>query len=418
MRPLFMNFCILERINMEEKIRKYANFLLLGCLRLNKEDKLFIIGYDLIKDFIDVIIEEARKIGINDIEILIESPHKQKEYYLSKTYEEIIMSPLFDKTKYNKMAKEGYSFLKLTSTLPNYFKDVDAELLSKVSAYQMKTIEEYRTYQNKGLIKWNISAVPNEIWAKDLFGNADVERLWNLIFDVCLINEIDSVKVWNDKMELLKKRAEYLNNLNIDKLVYKNSIGTNIEIGLPKGYLFQSAEGENLVNMPTEEVFTSPDRLKVNGKVYSSKVLIHNNNVIDEFWLEFKNGKVVNYDAKVGKDILKGIIETDEGSQYLGEVALVDFDSPISKTNVIFKNTLFDENASCHLALGAGFSECIKNGLEKDNEELLTMGINYSHEHVDFFIGTRDLNIIAILQNGEEIVIMENGNFVEKRIDL
>ena len=213
-------------------------------------------------------------------------------------------------------------------------------------------------------------------------------------------------------MNKLKNRAEYLNCLNIDKLIYENSLGTNVEIGLPEGYLFQSADGGNIVNMPTEEVFTSPDRLRVNGKVYSSKLLIHNNSPVEYFWLEFKNGKVVNYDAKVGKEILKGILETDEGAKYLGEVALVDFDSPISKTNVIFKNTLFDENASCHLALGASFAECIKGGLEKNNEELLELGLNYSKEHVDFFIGTHDLKIIAVLKDGSKKVIMDNGNFI------
>ena len=213
-------------------------------------------------------------------------------------------------------------------------------------------------------------------------------------------------------MNSLKNRAEYLNSLNIDKLIYENSLGTNVEIGLPEGYLFQSADGDNIVNMPTEEVFTSPDRLRVNGVVSSSKILIHNNSPIEDFWLEFKEGKVINYDAKVGKEILKGILDTDEGAKYLGEVALVDFDSPISKTNLIFKNTLFDENSSFHLTLGASFAECIKGGLEKNNDELLELGLNYSKEHVDFFIGTRDLKITAILKDGTKKVIMDKGNFI------
>ncbi len=233
------------------------------------------------------------------------------------------------------------------------------------------------------------------------------------MLDICLINEEDPIKAWDNKMSKLAKRAEYLNNLKIKKLIYKNSLGTNIEIALPEGYLFQSADGENIVNMPTEEVFTSPSRLEVNGRVYSSKDLIHNNNLIKDFWLEFKNGKVVLYDAKIGKEVLKGIMATDEGASYLGEVALVDYSSPISKTNILFKNTLYDENASCHLALGASFAECIKCGLTKTNEELLDMGLNYSHEHVDFFIGTSDLEVKALLPNGEEVVIIKAGDFKE-----
>ena len=165
--------------------------------------------------------------------------------------------------------------------------------------------------------------------------------------------------------------------------------------------------------MPTKEVITSPDRYGINGVVYASKPLLYKENLIEGFWLKFDKGKIVEYDALKGKDILKGIIETDEGSHYLGEVAFVDYDNAISRTNLLFKETLYDENASSHLAIGEAFSECIKGGLEKSREELLELGLNMSHEHVDFFIGTSDLEIKAVLQNGEETVIMKDGNFVE-----
>ena len=398
---------------MNDLKRKYAKFLVEGCLRLKKGDKLFIIGYNLIEDFIKLVIEEANKLGITDIKTLINDPFKQKELYLTKSYEEIVSNPMMDRTMYNKMAREGYAFLSLSSTLPGFYEDVDASLLSKVSHYQMKSIAEYKDYQLKGLIRWNISAVPNKIWAKDILGEEDVDKLWDLIFNICLIKEGDPILLWKEKMNKLKKRAEYLNELNIDHFIYHNSLGTNVEIGLTNGYLFQSADGDNIVNMPTEEVFTSPDRLRVNGRVYSSKVLFHNGNFIEDFWLEFKDGRIVDFDAKKGKEILKGIIDTDDGSHYLGEVALVDYSSPISLTNVLFKNTLYDENASCHLAIGQSFAECIKDGLTSSKEELREKGLNMSCEHVDFFIGTKDLEIKAVLQNGEEVVIMKDGNFVE-----
>ncbi len=392
--------------------RKYAKFLLEGCLNLTKNSKLFIIGIDLITDFIDLVIDEAHALGITEIKTLISSPEKQKELYLNNSLDIILESPLISKTMYNDLAKEGYAFLMLSSPLPGYFNEVSPEILNAVAQKQMESIKEYRHYQNKGLIKWNISAVPNPFWAESL-DNITIDKLWDLIFDICLINTPNPRLAWDQKISKLSKRAKYLNELHITKLIYKNNLGTNLEIGLPPNYLFASAESQNLVNMPTEEVFTSPDRLKINGIVYSSKVLIHNDNVIEDFYLEFKDGRIINYDAKKGKDILKGIIETDEGSHYLGEVALVDFSSPISNTNVLFKNTLYDENASCHLAIGASFAECIQDGLEKTTEELLDLGLNYSSEHVDFFIGTSDLSVIAHLQNGQEVVIMENGNFVE-----
>ena len=393
--------------------RKYAKFLVEGCLRLKKGDKLFIIGYTLIKDFIDLVIDEAGKMGITDIKTLINDPFKQKELYLTKSFLEIVNNPIMDRKIYNKMAREGYAFLSLSSPLPGFYEDVDASLLSKVYAYQMKSITEYKDYQLKGLIKWNISAVPNKIWAKDILGEDDEDHLWDIIFDICLIKEENPTLLWKEKMNELKRRAKYLNELNIDYFIYHNSLGTNLEIGLTQNYLFQSADGENIVNMPTEEVFTSPDKLRVNGRVYSSKLLLYNGNIIEDFWLEFKDGRIVDFDAKKGKEILKGIIDTDEGSHYLGEVALVDYTSPISLTNILFKNTLFDENASCHLAIGQSFAECIQDGFILSKEELSEMGLNMSSLHVDFFIGTSDLEIKAVLQNKEEIVIMKDGNFVE-----
>jgi len=396
---------------MEKMIRRYAKFLIDGCLGLKKNDKLFITAYDTIADFVNLVIEEAHQLGINDIKTLIQYPEKQKELYLTGNYDKIINSPYFDRTIFNQMAREGYAFLSLQTTLPGYFDEIDAHLMSKVMTYQAQSIAFYKEYQLKGKIKWNIACVPNDLWAKDLFGVSDKNKLWDYILSICLIKD-DPYKAWSKKIAKLKRRAHYLNSLNIDKLIYTNNLGTNLEIGLPNNYIFESASGKNIVNMPTEEIFSTPDRLRVNGIVYASKPLIYNNHEINDFWIKFSDGKIIEYDAKKGKDILKGIIETDAGSHYLGEVALVDYDSPISNTNLVFKHTLYDENASCHLAIGEGFLECIKDGLQMNKEKLLKSGINLSHEHVDFFIGTRDLVIKAILKNKKEIVIMDKGNFV------
>lgn len=396
---------------MEENKRKYAKFLIEGCLKLKAGDKLFITAHDLITDFIEIVKDEAKNLGITKIETLIISPKAQKKLYLTSTYEEIISNPIMDKTKYNTMARENYAFLSLSSPLPGYLDEVDRELLGKVAKYQSESIKEFREYQQKGLIKWNISAVPNKMWALDITKEEDTTKLWNYIWDICLINEDNPSKAWEEKLQKLAKKAEYLNNLKIKKLIYHNSLGTNLEIGLPKNYLFHSAEGLNIVNMPTEEVFTSPDRLKVNGIVYASKPLLYNGIMIDNFYLEFKDGQVINYGAEKGLSNLKTIFEVDKGASFLGEVALVDYNSPIENTKILFKNTLIDENASCHLAIGDSFPECIKDGLTKTKEELEELGLNKSNTHVDFFIGTSDLEVKAVLQNNKEIVIMEKGNF-------
>ena len=396
--------------------RKYAHFLLLGCLALKEGDKLFITANKEVEEFVDLVIAEAHRLKFDDIETLIIDSAYQKECYLTKSYEEIITDPRLDRTKYNQMAREGYAFLSLSSPLPGYLKEVNPELLSKVQKHISESTKEFREYQDKELLKWNISAVSNPYWA-NVLGLENEEALWKLIFSICLIDEEnDPIQLWKEKLAKLNKRADYLNRLKIEKLIYQNSLGTHLEISLPENYLFQLAEGKNIVNMPTEEVFTSPHYLKTEGIVYASKPLEYQGNLVEDFFLEFKGGKVVNYGAKKGKEILKGILETDEGSSYLGEVALVDISSPIAKTGQIFLNTLIDENSCCHLALGHSFAECVVDGLEKDTEDLKKLGLNTSKSHVDFFIGTDDLQIEAVLKNGEKKIIMENGNFKEENL--
>lgn len=396
--------------------RKYAHFLLLGCLALKEGDKLFITANKEVEEFVDLVIAEAHRLKFDDIETLIIDSAYQKECYLTKSYEEIITDPRLDRTKYNQMAREGYAFLSLSSPLPGYLKEVNPELLSKVQKHISESTKEFREYQDKELLKWNISAVSNPYWA-NVLGLENEEALWKLIFSICLIDEEnDPIQLWKEKLAKLNKRADYLNRLKIEKLIYQNSLGTHLEISLPENYLFQLAEGKNIVNMPTEEVFTSPHYLKTEGIVYASKPLEYQGNLVEDFFLEFKGGKVVNYGAKKGEEILKGILETDEGSSYLGEVALVDISSPIAKTGQIFLNTLIDENSCCHLALGHSFAECVVDGLEKDTEDLKKLGLNTSKSHVDFFIGTDDLQIEAVLKNGEKKIIMENGNFKEENL--
>ena len=230
-----------------------------------------------------------------------------------------------------------------------------------------------------------------------------------------MIDKEDSQKEWDKLLDKNNKIINKLNNLNIEKLHYINSLGTDLYIYLPDNYLYSSAKDRLcIVNMPSYEVFTSPIYNKTNGIVYASKPLIYNGSLIDDFWIEFKDGKVINYDAKTGKSILEEIINTDEYSCYLGEAALVEKDSPIAKLNINFGTTLIDENASCHIALGAGFAECIKDGLNMNEDELRQNGINSSKQHVDFMIGTNDLSIIGYTKDNKEIKIFENGKFADE----
>ena len=217
-------------------------------------------------------------------------------------------------------------------------------------------------------------------------------------------------------MRFISQR-KVLNDHEFVSLHYTNSLGTDLTIELPEGHIWAGgAELSELgvafaANMPTEEVYTLPKRDGVNGTVVAAKPLNFNGNLIEGFKLTFQDGRVVAYSAEKGEKILKGLLETDEGARYLGEVALVPYDSPISKSGILFYNTLFEENASCHLALGKAYPTCIKGGEAMDSVTLLQHGVNDSLLHEDFMIGTRDLEIVGTTKAGEKIPVFQNGNF-------
>lgn len=393
---------------------KYIDLLLKKCLKFEKSKSLF-ISYDKVnKSFVEKVIEKAKEMGINDIGLDEEDINVTHDKLSKLTVEEIEKDPYFNKEKWNEYARKDASFLMFESEFPHVMDDIDPEKITKAKYVKRTTREEFRQKEITYQIPWCIAALPNEIWANDLFDNDPdaYKKLEDSIYKVCMVDTDDPIESWNDYLREANKTVKKLNDLKITTLNYHNSLGTDLTIEMPKNHIWVSAANDKtgLVNMPSYEIFSSPNYLKTNGIVYSSRPLIYGGAVIDDFFVEFKDGKVINYDARVGKDILKGIIESDENSCYLGEVALVNNDSPISNTNIVFKTTLFDENAACHLALGDGFSECIKGGSDMSKEKLLESGINQSKNHVDFMIGTPDLEIEATTKKGK-VTIFTNGNF-------
>lgn len=402
---------------MENNEKKYIKLLLERCLNFNKSKSL-LISYDKVnKSFVDHVVEYAKTLGVNDIYLDEDDINTTKEKLENLTLDEIEQDPYFDKTIWDEYAKKDASFLMLETEFPNELEDIDPLKIAKAKYINRTTRELFRKKEASNEIPWCIAALPNEKWARSIFPNEDnaYEKLYEVILNMCMVDKEDPIKSWNEHLNKLKKLSTKLTDLKITKLHYKNSLGTDLTIELPSDVIWNSAAGSEdsnmLVNMPSYEIFTSPNYLKTNGIVYSAKPLIYGGGKIDDFYIEFKDGKVVNYDAKKGKEILKQIIESDENSCYLGEVALVNNNSPISNTNLVFGTTLFDENASCHLALGDGFPDSIKDGLTMTKEELLGKGINQSKNHVDFMIGTKDLEIKAETKEGS-ILIFENGNFV------
>ena len=308
----------------------------------------------------------------------------------------------------------------LMSEDPDGLSHIDQRKYAAAMAKRGKTIKPIRAkMENK--YQWCIAAVPGKEWAKKVFPgmrpSAAVERLWEVILDTSRVDD-DPVEAWNRHNEDLKEKYTYLNSLRLVELEYKAGNGTDFKVGLNPEVLFLGG-GENALgsgiffnpNIPSEEIFTSPIKGKAEGIVYASKPLAYNGNLIENFYMRFEGGKIVEVGAKRGEETLKELIAMDEGAAYLGEVALVPYSSPIQKSGVLFYNTLFDENAACHLAFGRGFTNLYRDYERYTEEELHEMGINDSIVHEDFMIGTADMSIIGTTESGEKVKIFESGEW-------
>ena len=310
----------------------------------------------------------------------------------------------------------------LESDDPDGMKGINQQKVSKATQARYKIIKPYRD-QIENRDQWCIAAVPGVDWAKKVFPgeqkNRAVEKLWEKILYTSRVSEDgDPVEAWREHNRDLAARCAYLNGLGLDALEYKASNGTDLRVGLHEDALFlggaEKALGSGIVynpNIPSEEVFTSPRKGRADGIVYASKPLSYRGELIEDFWVRFENGKVVDVHAEKNEELLRKMISMDEGAAYLGECALVPYESPICQSGVLFYNTLFDENAACHLALGHGFTNVLKDYDQYTTEECYARGINESMIHVDFMIGTPDLAITGVTRDGRRVPIFQNGNW-------
>ena len=320
----------------------------------------------------------------------------------------------------NYLVKENYCYVAISAEDPEAFKLISPEKLAKIAKAKSKRLKRYSDAVMSNAIRWCVISVPTKCWAKKVFkGDKNAQsKLSTAIEKSMRLDKEDPVKEWQKHVELLEKRAKFLNDNCFASLLFTASNGTNLTVGLAQNHVWLSAKErakdglEFIANMPTEEIFTAPHKDRVDGIVYSAMPLCFNGNIIDNFHLEFKNGKVISFDAEKGYDTLKGIIETDGGTRRIGEVALIDKNSPIASMNTLFFNTLFDENASCHLALGKAYPTTLLDGDKLTKKELSDLGANDSSEHVDFMIGTPDVNVYGITKQNNEIPIIVNGEFI------
>lgn len=318
------------------------------------------------------------------------------------------------------LIKENFCYVALSSEDPTLFNNVNAEKLKRVAVARSKALKRYSDAIMNNEIRWCVVSLPTKAWAEKVFPGKEncVELLDKAILYTMRLDLQDPISAWEKHVNNLNSRAKFLTNSNFKYLHFKSQNGTDLKVGLAKNHVWLSAEEKAkdgisfIANMPTEEVFTAPDRNFVEGVVKSAKPLSFNGQLIDNFSITFKKGKVVSFTAEKGFLALKNLIETDKGTSRLGEVALIDSSSPIGRSGIMFFNTLFDENASCHLALGKCYPTTILGGESLSKKELKELGANDSIEHVDFMIGSPDICVSGYTENGKEVKLIVNGDWV------
>lgn len=405
---------------MKSVIRKYAKLMVKVGACVRKDDEVLIISSLEGAPLAQAMTEYCYKAKAKRVTVSYVDDKATRLHYLYQDKETLSEIPSWEADMKNSCRGKHAVTIRILSEDPHLFDGIDPDKIAARSRATHKAVKEYYDNAMANKIRWTLCAVPSEEWAKTVFPDLSpskaVAALWNLIIKAMRLDCKDSVKAWQDFQNRSLVRIEKLNSLRLKELRYKNSLGTDFTVGLPEGAYFSGAK-ENTTygapfcaNMPTEEIFTLPDRNSGNGRIVASMPLVHNGTVIEDFYLVIKGGKIVDFNAKKGYETLKNVIETDEGSRYLGEVALVQYDSPIQNLKTLFYNTLFDENASCHFAIGKAYP--LINGAEKmSDEELAALGVNFSDEHVDFMVGTSDLSITGISSDGTETPIFRDGNF-------
>lgn len=403
----------------QDTLKKYAHTLLKYGVNL-QEDQTLVISVDVEnKDFAVIVTEEAYRLGAKEVVLNWRCSPIARQRLLHAN-ESVLEKPAnWIPEFYKQYIDDKAAFLSLISANPKALEGIPTDRISLQSRNLNKVLSFYHTAIMNSSVTWCVASVPTVLWANLLgYEGSDEEKinqLWATLLKLCRIEGVEPKDTYRHHMAKLHHRCEALNKLDLKSLRYTCENGTDLLLELPEGHIWLGGEESSKdgtifnANIPTEEVFSAPQYNGVNGVVHSTKPLIYHGNTISDFSFTFKEGKIVEYTAKEGYEVLKELVETDEGSHYLGEVALVDHFSPISQSNQIFYETLFDENASCHLAIGASYPTCLKNSDGLSEEELKERGLNHSLTHVDFMIGHERMNIKGYTRDGQAVDIMIDG---------
>lgn len=402
-------------------LQQYAHLLIQVGIHLVPGKKLVIRCPVERADFARLCVDEAYSAGAADVIVVWRDDAVSRQRWL-RAEDSLFDTPYEWDVKMNDiLSAEGAGYLSLVGENPENLREVLPERLRRFDVANGKQQKAFYRRMTNNEMPWCVAAVPVESWAKKVFPESEnaVEQLWDAILRAVRIQDgEDAVTAWHEHCSKLDKTVKWLNDQNFASLRYRNSLGTDLTVKMPENHLWSAGADTSkagvrfVANMPTEEAFSAPRRDGVDGVIFASKPLVLNGNLIDGIRLTLKEGRITDVKADSGEAVLKAAIHTDEGSHYLGEIALVPYDSPISKSGILFYETLFDENASCHFAFGEAYPQSVRNGDKMSPQELLKAGINAeSAMHVDFMVGTRDLSIIGTTQDGREVPVFENGNF-------
>lgn len=406
------------------RMRAYARLIVEAGCALRPGQELFVRANLEAAPLVRLVTQEAYDLGARHVTVRFSDEAIERMHYDHCDMDVFEEFPGWLAELNNSMARGGAAVLTIDSDDPQAMAGVDARKISARIQAGHVACSEFYDAMDFGRCVWCIAGAASPKWAHKVFPDLPeataVAKLWEAIFHTVRVDSDDpaeAIAAWRAHRQSFAERCAWLNDQRFDALHYTNAHGTDITVGLPAGHLWNGG-GDTTVdgvqffpNMPTEEIFTTPDRLRAEGTVVSAMPLAYNGSLIENFSLRFEDGRAVEVRAERGQDVLQSIVDTDENACRLGEVALVPFKSPIRDTGILFYSTLYDENASCHMALGQGFPDCYQGGLEMSAEDLLAVGVNKSATHVDFMVGTEDLNIDGIKPNGERVPIFRNGNW-------
>ncbi|MGX7106570.1 aminopeptidase [Hutsoniella sourekii] len=406
--------------NFDNLLDKYANLIIQKAIAVKKGDYVQINTDIELIQLVRRLVSAAYQAGASKVVVNWSDDQITKLHYLGQDEETLADVPQYEVDKAFDLLDKRAKRIALRSSNPQALKGVPASKIATAQKANSQAFQDISIATQANVVSWVVAAGAGLEWAKMVFPNVSdeeaVDLLWDQIFQTTRVYEEDPIQAWDDHEEKLQEKAQYLNKMQFDQLHYQGP-GTDLYLGLPADHVWESAGSINqagevfIANMPTEEVFTAPDFRRAEGVVQSSKPLSYGGHIIDQMSFTFKDGEITEFSAASGEETLAKLIQDNKGSRSLGEVALVPHQSPISQSGLTYYNTLFDENASNHLAIGQAYASSIQGGVEMSQEELKSAGLNRSNVHVDFMIGNAQMNIDGITKDGQRFPIFREGEW-------